>query len=177
MPTTKPQNKISPIIVTYHKNLPNIRKAINNNWHILSINEDLSNIFHQLPQIAFHKNKSLLYILCKHKVVDNKLANKKIKIGRCKSCFTRNNNLCCKQMADTNYFTNRKTGKRFNILHNLNCKSKNLIYLIECTLCNFKPYIGKCETPSNLCRNNHRIDSTKENAINVEKHFSEPGHD
>ena len=30
-PKSKPQNEISPIIVTYHKNLPNIRKATNNN--------------------------------------------------------------------------------------------------------------------------------------------------
>ena len=44
---TKPQKEICPIIVTYHKNLPHIRKAINNNWHILSINKDLSNVFHQ----------------------------------------------------------------------------------------------------------------------------------
>ena len=124
-----------------------------------------------------HSAKIEVFGICKHKAVDNKLANKKIKIGRCKPCFSRNNNLCCKQMADTNYFINKKTGKRFYLLHNLNCKSKYLIYLIKCTLCNFKPYIGKFETPSNLCTNNHSIDSTKENAIPVDKHFSEPGHD
>ena len=45
------------------------------------------------------------------------------------------------------YFNNRKTGK---IFHNLNCKSSNVIYLIDCTLCNNKPYIVKSETQSNV---------------------------
>ena len=79
-------------------------------------------------------------------------------------------------MVDTYFVTNRKTGKKFHIFHHLNCKSNNVIYLIECSLCNFKPYIGKSETASNLRINNHRSDSRKEDSITVDQHFSTNGH-
>ena len=46
-----------------------------------------------------------------------------------------------------------------------------VIYLIECTLCNNKPYVGKSETQSNLRTNNHRSDSKKSDSIEVDKHF------
>ena len=79
-------------------------------------------------------------------------------------------------MVTTKYVTNRKTGKKFHIYHNLNCKSHNVIYLIECSLCNFKPYIGKSETASNLRTNNHRSDCNKADSIAVDQHFSTNSH-
>ena len=65
-PQIKNANKLSPIIVTYHKNLPNIKSAINKNWNILKINEEISSLFDKQPSIAFRKNKNLRQILCKH---------------------------------------------------------------------------------------------------------------
>ena len=47
---------------------------------------------------------------------------------------------------------------------------------MECALCNSKPYIGKCETASNLRTNNHRTDAKKKDSIAVDKHFLSPGH-
>ena len=147
-----------------------------NNWNILHINNDVSEAFPQQPNIAFRKNRNLRQILCKHKLFNNKIVKKETKIGKCRPCLSRRDNLCCKQMECTTFFTNRKTGKRYNILHNLNCKSSNVIYLIECTLCDYKPYVGKSEPPSNIRTNNHRADSAKENSIPVDKHFGQPGH-
>ena len=48
-----------------------------------------------------------------------------------------------------------------------------LIYLIECILCQNKPYVGKSEPPSNLRTNNHRSDAKKPDSIAVDKHFFE----
>ena len=76
-------------------------------------------------------------------------------------------------MVSTDHFTNRKTGKKYYIRHNLNCRSAKVIYLIECTLCNNKPYVGKSEPPSNLRTNNHRNDAKKADSILVDKHFFE----
>ena len=80
-------------------------------------------------------------------------------------------------MVNTSIFTNRKTGKQCNILHKLNCKSSHVIYLIECALCNYKPYVGKSEHPSNLRTNNRRSDSKKKDSIPVDQHYGQPGHD
>ena len=170
--------KANPILaVTYNKNLPNLKEAIDDNWNILSINPTIAPIFTEKPIIAFRRNTNLRQILCKHKLHNNRpIVVKPKKIGRCRPCLSRANNKCCKQMTNTTYVTNRKTGKKFHIFHKLNCKSKHVIYLIECALCNFKPYIGKSETASNLRTNNHRTDAKKEDSIAVDKHFSSPGH-
>ena len=52
-----------------------------------------------------------------------------------------------------------------------------MIYLIECALCNYKPYVGKNEHPSSLRTNNHRSDSKKTDSIPVDQHCGQPGHD
>ena len=48
--------------------------------------------------------------------------------------------------------------KTFQIFHNLKCKSENLIYLLQCRICQLQ-YIGKIETPFNIHLRNHRKDA------------------
>ena len=174
------QPKVVPAIakniltVTYNKNLPNLRKAIDDNWHILSINAELAPLFQDKPTLAFRKNRNLQNLLCNHKLKNNKpVIPIEHKTGKCSPCLSHRNNKCCKQMVSTDHFTNRKTGKKYYIRHNLNCRSAKVIYLIECTLCNNKPYVGKSEPPSNLRTNNHRNDAKKADSILVDKHFFE----
>ena len=52
-----------------------------------------------------------------------------------------------------------------------------VIYLLECTLCNNKPYVGKCETKGNQRINAHRTDSKRPNYIAVDKHFALINHE
>ena len=85
-------------------------------------------------------------------------------------------NLCCKQVKDTSTFTNRNTKQIFHLNHEVDCKSRNGIYLLECIKCENKPYIGKFETPANERINNHRKDAKNPNSIPVDAHFLEPGH-
>ena len=59
------------------------------------------------------------------------------------------------------------------MFHNINCKSKYVIYLFECNLCNSQ-YVGKSETTFNICLNNHRKDVKDPNALLVDKHFTLP---
>ena len=179
-PKMKHMDNKSTMAITYHKNLPNIKSAWNNNKNILTINETISQIFNDSPRIAYKRNPNLHQILNSHKIINNKLVKKQHIIGKCRPCLTRTDNLCCKQMIATSEFTNRKTGRIFKILHNLNCKSSHVIYLIECILCNHKGYIGKSEPPSNLRTNGHRSDSNPINfnskTLPVDKHFGENGH-
>ena len=51
-----------------------------------------------------------------------------------------------------------------------------MIYLLECSLCDNKAYVGKSEIPMNERINGHRSD-TRRNKIAVDTHFLEPGHD
>ena len=51
------------------------------------------------------------------------------------------------------------------------------IYLLECTLCDNKPYVGKCENKENQRINTHRTDSKRPNSIAVDKYFAQPNHE
>ena len=83
------------------------------------------------------------------------------------------------QPPPTDTFTSSPNNKTFKIYHNTNCISNNVIYLLECTLCN-KQYVGKAETQFNIRVNNyrHRIRTTTHNLLlPVEAHFRSIGHD
>ena len=87
-----------------------------------------------------------------------------------KPCNSNLNNLCCTQVQSINTFRITVTYKTFKIYNKLNCKSKCLIYLMECVLCN-KQYIGKSETTFNLRLKNHWKDVNKQNLLQADQHF------
>ena len=92
---TKTPKNHTILAVTYNKSLPNLRRAIDNNWNLLSINANIAPLFADKPIIAFRKNKNLQQLLCKHKLYNNKPIMKKAKkIGGCRPCFSRANNKC-----------------------------------------------------------------------------------
>ena len=65
--------------------------------------------------------------------------------------------------------------KKFNIYHQVNCKSECVVYLMECKLCN-EHYVGKAETAFNIRLNNHRKDTKNPNEILACRYFQQQGH-
>ena len=85
---------------------------------------------------------------------------------------------CCNHMISTSFFTNGTGEARFEIRHRTNCRSRNAIYLGFCLKCNTKQYIGKVETQGTNKRvNKHRNDVHRPDAIAIDRHFSQEGHD
>ena len=41
------------LITTYNKTLPNIKSILEENWHLLSINESISKIYTDKPKVAY----------------------------------------------------------------------------------------------------------------------------
>ena len=95
---------------------------------------------------------------------------------KCSPCKKNLAYKCCRQIKATSNFTNRHTGKKYTIFHHVNCKDRNVIYLLECLKCDGKAYVGKTETPMNLRINGHRSDSKKSDKLAVDTHFAQPGH-
>ena len=46
------------LAATYNKNLPDLRKAIDDNWKILSINPNIAPLFKEKPIVAFRRNNN-----------------------------------------------------------------------------------------------------------------------
>ena len=164
-------------VTTYNKALPNLSEILTKNWPLLQINTKISKSFSHKPTIAYKRNPNLKELIGQHRISNDKVVKKtKHIIGKCKPCRSQRGNKCCKQLKDTSTFSNRITGQTFNIFHQLSCKSRNTIYLLECTKCHNKAYTGKCETSANERINGHRSDARKTDSIPVDAHFLQPGH-
>ena len=163
-------------LTKYYNQLPNKGKATDDNWNHLHINTKISSAFTDKPIVAYKPNENLRSLIGQHRISDNKVIRKKLSYkGKCTPCRTKRDNLCCRQVKETSTFTNRITEKVYKIFHKINCKSKFCIYLLECTKCHNRPYVGKFETYGNERINNHRTDAKK--TVPVELHFNQPGHD
>ena len=135
-------------------------------WHLLHINPNLAEIFQNPPILAFRQKKNLRDIigtkLIENVKVKRKFANK-IQ-GKYTPCLANNRTLCCKQVVHTTMFRSNQMNRIFQFHHNLHCKSKYVIYQLECTKCKTQ-YVGKPETEFNIRLNYHRKDVWKPDAI------------
>ena len=167
-----------PCVLTYNPLLPDIKEAINKHWNILNINPKLEAIFKEKPIMAFRRSRNLRDIIGQINIIHGKVQRKKYitsKKGWCSPCNSKSNNLCCKQIRNTNEFTSNVTKEKFKIHHRVNCKSRFIIYLLECILCRIQ-YVGKSEWPMNIRCNKHRNDVLREESIVVCQHFKQISH-
>ena len=174
----RPTSKRIPLIVQYNKNLPNFKEILENKWHHLEINPSVNEKFQEKPLICYKRNRTLRDELGQTKITNNKvIRTKPQKRGRCSPCLGRSDCMCCNHLISTNFFTDR-AGKRYEIWHRTNCRSKYAIYLGFCLKCNQRQYVGKVEAQGmNKRTNKHRNDVTRADAIAIDQHFNQNGHD
>ena len=92
-------------------------------------------------------------------------------VGQCKPCGDKRCN-CCLQLQHTQVFHSKTTGKEYNIFCNVNCKTPNVFYFLDCG----SQYVGESVQPFNKRMNGHRSDLTKKTLLPVSQHFVSPGH-
>jgi predicted GIY-YIG superfamily endonuclease len=63
----------------------------------------------------------------------------------------------------------------FDFLSNVNCKTPNVVYLLDCHVCGSQ-YVGESVQPFNKRMNGHRSHLTKKMLLPVSQHFMSPGH-
>ena len=96
-----------PLVLKFNRTLPNIKKVIDEHWHLLQINPKLKNAFQGKPIIAYKRNRNLKEIIGSNKILNNKVIRKKKAEKKhlfCSPCYTRRNNLCCQQVEKTSVF-------------------------------------------------------------------------
>ena len=86
---------------------------------------------------------------------------------RCKSCM---------HIRPGITFKSATTGEKFQARVTANCRTKNIVYLIECRKCQ-KQYIGETENPLHIRMNGHRSDYYRKLPDKpVAEHFNLIGH-
>ena len=172
------KNSAAPLtmVTTFNNTLPNLKNIMAKNWNLLSINKDIAKKFTKEPLIAYRRNPNLRQLLGGNKIENGKVIRQKQNhTGKCSPCKPNRAYKCCRQMKSTSTFKNRLTGKVYQIYHRVNCKDRNIIYLLECIKCNHRAYVGKSEPQMNLRINGHRSDVDKDK-LAVDTHFAQPGH-
>lgn len=178
-PSTKSDEIPLTLVTTYNKTLPNLKNILAKNWEVLSINKEIGKKFTKKPFIAYRRNPNLRELLGGNRIENGRVVKRKRKrrrLGKCSPCTTNLAYKCCRQIKATSTFRNRFTGKEYQIFDRVNCKDRNVIYLLECIKCNLKGYVGKTEPPANFRMNGHRSDAKKGDKLDVDTHFSQPGH-
>ena len=162
-----------PLSLNYNRTLPKIKEIFMKHWHLLHINPNLAEMFQNPSILAFCRNRNLRDIIG-IKLIENGKVKKKFtkKIqGKCTPRVANNRTLCCKEVVHTTTFRSNQTNRIFQIYHTLNCKSKYVVYLLQCTKCKMQ-CVGNAETEFNIKLNNYRNDVWKPDAIPASHHFS-----
>ena len=134
-------NSRGPFVITYHPALSNLSNIVREHWTTIQKHSELCKIFTEPPVLAFRKPKSLKDILVRADISPWSAYN-----GQCQKCDWRRC-MTCKNVQCTHKFSSTHTGEKIIIYCNANCKTENIIYLLECSICGLQ-YIG--ETNKNL---------------------------
>ena len=163
---TKNSNSRVMLITKYNRTNPDLKKIIAKHWPLLQLDAKLGEVFKELPMIAYRKNQTISNLLNKKRTE---------KSGFSKACNAEKKFKCCKQINETDNFTSNITKKTYKIHHTSDCKSKNVIYLLECKLC-LMQYVGKAETEFHFRLSNYRSEVKRADPSPSAKHFQLPGH-
>ena len=149
-------------MLTFNKTLPNIKNVIDKHWHTLSISKNLRKVFYKRPFIDYRRNTNLHQLIGGNRIFKHKVVRENTKTTKTiRTLFTMpfKNEQSLVQTREANKNIRKlQDRKTFQIFHNLKCKSENLIYLLQCRICQLQ-YIGKIETPFNIRLRNHRKDA------------------
>ena len=78
-------------------------------------------------------------------------------------------------MQHSSSYTSKVTGKQYKIFCTVNCKSANVIYIHECSVCGLQ-YVDESKQPFHKRLNGHRSDLTKKTFLPVSQHSRLSGH-
>jgi hypothetical protein len=121
----KNANNRVPFVITYHPALSNLSNIVREHWAIIQKHPELCKIFNEPPVLAFRKPKSLKDILVRADISPRSANN-----GQCQKCDSRRC-MTCKNIQCTHKFSSTHTGEKIIIYCNANCKTENIIYLLE----------------------------------------------
>jgi hypothetical protein len=172
----KAKTKVIPFTVEYNPSLPNIGAAINKYWVILNLSqkEEVRSVHETYkPILAFKRPNNIGNFITRAQFTNS------LNSSRASSACGRTRCSHCKSIHVGEKFKSTVTGEQFNLQKNMNCASKDVIYLITCKQCK-KQYVGQTMQPVSKRMNSHRFDirnfSNPEFSTLVASHFNEDHH-
>ena len=171
----KPKTNTRPTYVALFDPRLNISSSLNKHWRAMTAMDPyMAEVFPQPPLLAYRRQKNIRDLLVQAKVSTKNKQRSKRQLNGMKNCG--------KQCPTCPYVQQGKIvlGNSFvwNIRKNVNCKTKNIIYMIECSKDNCKQrYIGQTEKSLHERFSQHRgYVNRRIFSYATGHHFNLPGH-
>ena len=161
--TNKKVNDRVPLVLTYHRNLPNIQHIVHNRLSVLHRSERMRNLFKEAPITAYRRDSNLMDIIVHNK--HTKIFRSKIK--KCAKCAI------CPYITDQDTHTFQGISYTFN---KINCKSMNIVYGIKCLKCDELLYVGETGNKIYERFQNHLSSIRNNNSNPIAEHFNSDKH-
>jgi hypothetical protein len=133
----------------------------------------MRNLFPEPPLLSYRRPRNLKDHLVRAKQPNQTRTDTETFTG-CQSC-TDKRCFSCNEITRSDTFRSTVTKRVFKILGNNTCKSKNAIYLIECTACHIQ-YVGETQNQVSGRINQHRSSANDlHTSFPVGVHFNQSG--
>ena len=158
------------LIITYHQSLPPSKNTVDKHSSILTVSGRLNQAM-QAPLLVAYRHppnlKNLLVCATFKPRLPFYKGNSQCKQPRCKTC---------RHIKAVETFKSSITGKMYKVKATTNCKTSNVVYVIECNCCR-KQYMGETENALHVQMNGHQSDINHRSLEKpVAQHFNSNGH-
>jgi hypothetical protein len=148
---------------------PPISGIVRHHWKEIEKSETLAKLLPEPPVVAFRRPRNI-----KDTLVRAAVSRPSSTVGQCKPCGDKSCKWCL-QLQSAQVFHSKTTGKEYKIFCNVNCKTPNVAYHLDCDVCGSQ-CVGESVQPFNKRMNGHRSDLAKKTHLPASQHFVLPGH-
>ena len=165
---TEKNGELIPFTVTFNPRNPPINNILHRYRRIIDTASDLSHLRQYSMAVVFRRATNIKQVLVKSDLLPSNVPNGS---GPCnKPC------IICPHMVKTAHYTSSITKQTYKILGHYNCKTKSVVYLITCNICNTQ-YVGQTGNTVNERIRGHLADIRANNQFKpVARHFTAPNH-
>ena len=156
------------LILDFNPSLPPIKEWLLELWPILYKSSGTRKLVDVQPIIGYRRPKNLQDILVTSDLPEIKWLSGKnrISIPRCNRSACRH----CPVLDRMGWIKSHSTGRKYRTQTRISCKSSNLIYLIQCQLCNMQ-YVGQTRNKILTRLNQHYSTIRTAQETPVSRHF------
>ena len=163
---SKKSNRV-PLVMTFSNLLPDVHKIIHKHIRVLHRSDRMKEVFDEPPIVAFRRDKNLCDTLVHGKT------NKAIKVVGTSACKA-NCELC--GMISDHPIMDTMFQTSFNVVCDVHCELRNVVYAISCKRCNSVVYVGETERQLKERMKEHLRDVRLDKDKPINEHFSRSGH-
>ena len=174
-PTRNPDRTV--FVTTFHPLMPKVQDIHDQNSDILLKSDRMAKILPSKPLVALKRTNNLGNILIKTKSKNENVPSSSVNLPPGTNfCGSSRCQICQFHLLTGPKIKSTTTSVTFHIRDHIDCNSKNIIYVITCSLCNAQ-YTGQTCNSLRTRFNNHKSAIRRTNTSeSVSSHFKLPGH-